>query len=362
MSWQGIEGHDQIVDRFRTALARSRLASTFLFVGAGGIGKRTFANRLAQTLLCTEVPPADMAPCGRCDSCIQCVALVHPDLHIVEKPADRSSIPLSLLVGDDNRRMREGLCHDIALKPFLGGRKVAIIDDADDLNDEGANALLKTLEEPPPNSVLILIGTSAERQLPTIRSRSQILRFRPLSADVVAKILQDRGLVTDSDQARRLATYSEGSLTRAQELADDELWCFRSRLFSYLASPTLNSVTLARELLAVVDAAGKDAAPRRLRARQLVTFAIDFYRQILRVASGLHAEGDADLVAAVGRATAANADESATEVLLACIERSLEALAHIDRNAHQATLLECWLDGLGRIIQMRHAMAPYAEL
>ncbi len=73
--------------------------------------------------------------------------------------------------------MREGLCHDIALKPFMGGRKVAIIDDADDLNEEGANCLLKTLEEPPPHSVLILIGTSAERQLPTIRSRARRFVF-----------------------------------------------------------------------------------------------------------------------------------------------------------------------------------------
>ena len=77
--------------------------------------------------------------------------------------------------------MREGLCHDIALKPFRGGRKIAIIDDADYLNQEGANCLLKTLEEPPEKSVIILIGTSQQRQLPTIRSRCQIVRFAPLS-------------------------------------------------------------------------------------------------------------------------------------------------------------------------------------
>jgi len=103
----------------------------------------------------------------------------HPDFYIVEKPADKSSIPLALFVGDDDHRMREGLCHDIGLKPFMGGRKVAIIDDADHLNEEGANCLLKTLEEPPPCSVLILIGTSADKQLPTIRSRCQTIRLVP---------------------------------------------------------------------------------------------------------------------------------------------------------------------------------------
>jgi hypothetical protein len=111
--------------------------------------------------------------------------------------------------------------------------------------------------------------------------------------------------------------------------------------------------------LAVVDSAGKEAAQRRLRARQLVSFAVDFYRQLLRVTSGLDAHGDSELVSAVGRRAASGGPSS--EVVLACIDRSLEALMHIDRNAHQATLLECWLDDLGRIIESRHALAPYAE-
>ena len=112
----------------------------------------------------------------------------HPDLEIVSKPADKRDIPLAAFIGEDDRRMKEGLCHRIGLKPFMGGRKVAIIDDADFLNPEGANALLKTLEEPPPRSVLILIGTTADKQLPTIRSRSQIIRFRPLPEDSVARL------------------------------------------------------------------------------------------------------------------------------------------------------------------------------
>src|SRR5581483_1510034 len=129
--------------------------------------------------------------------------------------ADRSSIPLALLIGDDAPRMREGLCHDIALKPFMGGRKVAIIDDADALNEEGANCLLKTLEEPPARSVLILIGTSTDKQLPTIRSRCQIVRFGGLEPNTIAEIVASRGLIADVHQARRLAEFSEGSIERA---------------------------------------------------------------------------------------------------------------------------------------------------
>ncbi len=169
-----------MVEQFRRALARGRLASSFLFAGPEGIGKRTFALKLAQAMLCTTRPEETLDPCGTCPSCVQVAAGTHPDLHLVGKPEDKSFIPLELLIGDREHRRREGLCHNIGLKPYLGGRKIAMIDDADYLNAEGANSLLKTLEEPPPRSVLILIGTSPAKQLPTIRSRCQLIRFRPL--------------------------------------------------------------------------------------------------------------------------------------------------------------------------------------
>ncbi|HEX3726028.1 MAG TPA: DNA polymerase III subunit delta' [Pirellulales bacterium] len=359
MAWQGIEGHDAVVSQFRRSLARDRLASTFLFVGPSGIGKRAFAEKLAQTLLCLQTPAEDLAPCGKCPACLQAAAHTHPDLHIVEKPAERSSIPLSLFIGDDAHRMREGLCHDIALRPFMGGRKVAIIDDADYLNEESANCLLKTLEEPPPRSVLILIGTTADAQLPTIRSRSQIVRFRPLEQAIVAQILEARGLASDRQQALRLAEFSNGSVERALELADDELWTFRRELLSRLSVAPLTSVTLARELNALVEAAGKDAAVRRTRARQIVAFAVEFYRQRLRAQTGLKPQGDDDLCGAVRRGVANTA--TAARASLAAVERSIEALAHIDRNAHQATLLECWLDDLARIEQGGHPVASYGD-
>ena len=306
MAWQGIEGHDEVVERFRRALRRGRLASTFLFVGPAGIGKRTFAERLAQSLLCSEVAEQELAPCGRCTSCLQVASLTHPDLHIIEKPPDKSAIPLSLFVGDDAHRMREGLCHDIALKPFMGGRKVAIIDDADDLNEESANCLLKTLEEPPPQSVLILIGTSSDKQLPTIRSRCQTIRFQALRPELVAEILQSRGLAADGEQAQRLAEFSGGSLRRAQELADDDLWTFRQQLLRALAQPRLESVALAQTINSFVDAAGKEASLRRARSRQLIAFAVDFYRQLLRAHESLPVSGDAELIRAVEQSRSAS--------------------------------------------------------
>lgn len=325
MSWHGIDGHDDVVEQFRRAIARRRLASSFLFAGPPGVGKRTFALKLAQAMLCEARPEEALDPCGTCPSCSQIIAGTHPDLDVVAKPDDKAFIPLELLIGEREHRRREGLCHNIGLKPYLGKRKIAVIDDADYLNAEGANALLKTLEEPPPRSVLILIGTTPAKQLPTIRSRCQLIRFRPLPTDTVAELLVSKGLVTDATEARRLAQYSDGSLSRALELADSELWSFRDTLCKHLGAPVLDSVRLAPQVAAFIDEAGKDAPARRARFRQVVGFAAEFYRQLL------HAQcGTAD-------------DPQSTALRL---DRCLDAIAQIDRNANQSTLIECWLDDL----------------
>ncbi len=131
-------------------------------------------------MLCKTRRSMPLEPCGRCESCRLFAAGSHPDLDVVGLPKDKSTLPLELFIGDKEHRNQDGLCHRIAFRPFFGGRKVAIIDDADRFSQESANCLLKTLEEPPPRSLMILIGTSPSKQLPTIRSRSQVVRFQPL--------------------------------------------------------------------------------------------------------------------------------------------------------------------------------------
>jgi len=344
MTWHGIYGHDDVVEQFRRALGRRRLASSFLFVGPEGIGKRSFALKLAQTLLCQRCPEEEMDPCGECPACLQVVAGTHPDLEVVAKPKEKSFLPLELFIGDPDHRMQRGLCRNIALKPFMGGRRVAIVDDADFLNAEGANCLLKTLEEPPPRSMLILIGTSPARQLATIRSRCQLVRFRPLATEVVAELLIREGMVDDGAEARRLAGYSGGSLQRAADLADPELWTFRTRLYEFLAQPTLDSRRLSQAVVGFVDEAGREAPARRRRMRQIVRFATEFYRHLIHGLAGGAPPEDAGVRGAVERALA---DWPGDELAACdCLDRCLKASEQIDRNANAATLLECWLDDL----------------
>lgn len=342
--WHGIQGHDEVVERFRRAIQRRRLASSFLFVGPEGIGKRRFALKLAQALLCRERPEEALAPCGHCPSCAQVLAMTHPDLELVCKPPEKSSLPLELLVGDKEHRMREGLCRAIAMKPFMGGRKVAVIDDADYLNAEGANSLLKTLEEPPPRSVLILIGTSPAKQLPTIRSRCQMIRFRPLSVETVAEILAAQGLAPDPAEARRLAGHSGGSVQRALELADSELWTFRNTLYQRLEEPVLESVALAGAVLAFVEQSGKEASARRARLRQVIGFAAAFYEKLLRRLSGSASADDDEMRPWIDRAQRNWSGD--VETAAACLDRCLEAAGQIDRNANPTTLIESWMDSL----------------
>ena len=348
-----IQGHDAVRDRFRSSLDSGRLASTFLFVGPEGIGKRSFALGLAQALLCSGTTEEDpLQACGKCESCQLIAAGTHPDLLQVSRPEGKNYIPLELFIGPQEKRMREGLCHDIGMKPFLDGRRVAIIDDADFLNAEGANSLLKTLEEPPPRSVMILIGTSAARQLPTIRSRCQTIRFAPLEKQTLRQILLDQGAVSDEREAEELAALADGSLARALELQDATVRTFREQFLGRLASGTVDSLRLNAEISAVLDAAGKDASAKRQRLRQVMGWAIEFFRELMRSGTGLEVEGDPSLRRHVSKAAAQITD---SEVAAACVARCLEGLEQVDRNANSSTLLACWLDDLERMLATSRA-------
>ncbi|MHB0957303.1 MAG: DNA polymerase III subunit [Pirellulaceae bacterium] len=346
MNLPRIVGHDHVWETFRRALERGRLASTFLFVGPAGIGKRSTAVGLAQALLCESVPTQPLHACQTCPACQQVAAQTHPDLVVIGKPEDKSYIPVESFIGDREHRMRQGLCHDIALKPFRGGRKIAIIDDADYLNQEGANCLLKTLEEPPRDSLIILIGSSEQRQLPTIRSRCQVIRFAPLSTAHLATLLATTGLITDPTRISAVAARAEGSLTRALELCDPELEDARNSLLQHLSQADIDSGALAKVITEFVEAAGKETSPRRVRLRQIVMAAADFYRSLMRqlVGAGEHDETGHEPYLAraaphwIGRADAASRN----------LERCLVGLGEIDANANVATLIGCWIDDLAQ--------------
>ena len=352
--WQGICGHDEVVEQFRRAIARGRLASTFLFVGPAGVGKRLFAYKLAQALLCERRSEELLDPCGACPSCLQVAAGSHPDIDSVSRPADKAFIPLEALIGDKEHRMRAGVCYNISLKPYSGRRKFAILDDADYLNKEGANCLLKTLEEPPPKSVLILIGTSEQRQLPTIRSRCQIIRFQPLAAADVAALLLEQGHCQNGEIASRAAQLSGGSLERALLWIDPRAAEFRSAFLEQLSQREFDLLAMAKQVSQFYEEAGKDAAAKRNRMKDIIGIAERFYRELLRtLATGEGSDDSQSEYIARTLRWWPHGDEAAA----ACIDACIDTLSQVEGNANLATLSECWLDELGTITRSGKAAA-----
>jgi DNA polymerase-3 subunit delta' len=335
MSWQRVRGHEALVEAFDRVVRRGRLAHAYLFTGPPGVGKRLFADELARALLCEAPRNGRLEACDRCPACLQVAAGSHPDLFVTGRPEESLEVPIDVV--------RE-LCKSFGLKSARGRGKVALLDDADDLNEASANCFLKTLEEPPPRSVLILIGTSPDRQLATIVSRCQVVRFAPLPEPLVAELLRAQGM-EDAEQVARLARLSGGSLGQAQALAEPELWEFRKTLLGHLGRPEFDSVALAREWTRFVEEAGKDAASHRRRAALVLRLLVDLLKDALTLSLGStpRLTEPADLRVLEGLVKRIDPDR-----LLELLERCLEADQQIERRVQLVLVLEALVDALGR--------------
>ncbi len=340
MMWRDFLGHSKQKQWFQQAVGHHRLASSFLMVGPDGCGKRTFAKLLAKALLCPNRSSQTIEPCERCESCVQVDADSHPDLLQVSKPPEASSLSIELLVGSRENRLREGLCYQLHMKPFHGQRRIAIIDDADTIMVEAANSMLKTLEEPPSGALIFLIGTNEQRQLSTIRSRSQIVRFQGLPAESLANLLLRQGLTDSEEIAISTARLADGSISRAKSFLDDDFRAFRIELHSKLAERPMDIVGLSKAVLANVQSVGEDGAPRRSRLKSIFSIAIEFYRSALLDGVGLN------------RSTASSENikiQLPISVTNRAIEHCVAAQSDVDRNVTPAALLESWSTELAEI-------------
>jgi DNA polymerase-3 subunit delta' len=277
-------------------------------------------------------------------------ARTHPDFFVVERPEGKRELPIELFLGPPERRGKAGLCHELSFTPRAGRRKIAIIDDAHLLNEESANALLKTLEEPPPHSLLILVASNADAILPTIRSRCQTVRFAPLAAQDVCELLVQTGLADDRQRAAEAAALSDGSLTAAAQLLDPELRARRDLLYDGLSHERMNSIALSGRMLEAVEASG-DTASQRQAATWLIRFCVAFYRAALCILAGGRPE---DLGALPPQAAkfASRFNPNSTEhleIVAALMERAMLAESHLERNTGVPLCLEALFDDLGRL-------------
>lgn len=190
-------GHKNIQEFLERSIKTENLAHAYLFCGPKNIGKYTLALRFSQIIQCQK---ETVRPCGQCLNCSHIKKGIHPDVFIIKKQEDKKDIKVE--------QMRE-LQRKLSLNSFSGGHKVAIIDQAETLNNEAWNSLLKTLEEPPPKTIIILITSEISRIPETIISRSQILRFKLVNqVQITSHLIQK--LKIEKNQAEILSALSFG--------------------------------------------------------------------------------------------------------------------------------------------------------
>jgi DNA polymerase III subunit delta' len=210
-----IVGHEHAITTLRRALAAQRVRHAYLFSGPEHIGKSLLARRFAQTLLCTGGADAHVAPQNPCNACLSCRKVMHgnhPDVHYISRPPDRQFILIEQV------RALQG---DAARKTLEGRRNIFIIQGMHEMNVQAANCLLKTLEEPEPDVVLLLTVPDPGVLLPTILSRVQQVPMHLLTTTQIKNALEQRWQV-EPEEAARVGALAAGRMGWAVQAIEDE--------------------------------------------------------------------------------------------------------------------------------------------
>jgi DNA polymerase-3 subunit delta' len=208
MTFREIVGHRRVKRLLATAVQSGTLPPSLVFAGPDGVGKRQLAYALAQALNCpapVEVAAGQRDGCGTCPSCSRIARGLHPDVFTIRRPEDKSTIAVA---------QARDLVRQVGYRPFEAQHRVVIIDGADELGTDAQDALLKTLEEPPPRNVFVLVTPRPNLLATTVRSRCCVLTFAPLAVSEIAAALVERHGMPDPE-ARAAAALSGGSLARA---------------------------------------------------------------------------------------------------------------------------------------------------
>jgi DNA polymerase-3 subunit delta' len=283
-SFKEIIGQEKAISFLRGVIATDKIAPAYLFTGIQGIGKRTTAMAFALLLNC--VNPVDGDGCKRCSSCKKISDGNHPDLIFIGPDQEKKAIGI-----DQIREINRYL----AFSPVLGQCRIIVIDPAEKMSDEAANAFLKALEEPPPGNILILNVRDPDQLPPTIVSRCQRVPFKPLPTRDIEDWLVSEGNI-DKESARILARLSEGSLGEAIKLANDDLFTERVNLVTTLHSVMNGSPDMLLDLAQKFSDLGKRAATNKELKDDRIALMLGIWKSLFRDMLVIKLGGAVDLI------------------------------------------------------------------
>lgn len=264
-----VYGHDWAVEHLRKSIANARIRHAYLIVGSESIGKETLARSLAMTLNCTHEDELTR-PCGQCSSCKRIASGNHPDIIYSELDGSTGALKIEEI---------RNITGKIALKPYEARYRIAILRDFDHARPQAQDALLKTLEEPPPQAMLILIAPSTDSLLPTITSRSQVIHLRPLATESIHDILVSEKAVPP-DEADLLARLSGGRMGWViQVLADPSILEQRTAALDLLESIIVMNRAKRFEI-------AEDLAKDKLALYPLLELWQSYWRDVLLLTQG----------------------------------------------------------------------------
>lgn len=340
MTLKAVLEQPRAVKALRSALAAHALHHAYLFAGPEGVGKEMAAIGVAQALGCRQLPDEG---CGECSTCVRISRRSHPDVTWVmpqEEMVGRGLAAKSDFAGAPSRDIRvdqiRALQERLSVRPLEGERNVAIVASAEQMNPQAQNAFLKTLEEPPSGSVLILLASSPDQLLPTIRSRCSRIQFGPLPAEFIAeRVRTARNL--DPAAAALIAVMSAGSMSRALQL-DVEALGDRKQLIALFEAIQPDN---ARALLAFAEQFG---ASREAAADALSVLAI-WTRDLIATQVGSDQLAHRDLME-LAKQVSPKYTPAALHRRMALVEGAAQAIA--ERNGSPRLQLERMLIEMGR--------------
>lgn len=339
--WDQLKGHREQRSLFQRSIQHGRLSHAYMLVGPAGIGKMQFARLLAMSVFCRAHELHELQVCGECRACRGFLANSWPDYSEIGLPDGKQIIPISAIVGDDDNRGRSGLCYELSRGPQASERRVAVINDAGQMSTEGANALLKTLEEPPADSLILLICDNADTLLPTIRSRCQAIRFFPLPDADIKDILLSEELVESEADAAAVAGLSEGSLQTAMQLLNPELRKLKAAVARGIVQlEQMQPLQLSSTIVSSLEEISSSTAEQRQNAQWLLRFVADAIRSRLKgLASG-------DLSDPLSQRMGA---KDGVDLLGPMLDRTISASQQISGSSPVKLVMEALFDDLARL-------------